>query len=342
MVPAPSTSAAGNPAFSSSSSTSSSTTTATTPVIVNGNVYQDALDGLQPLQPVLRGFNHRNRNQHRRAAWWAPFGMLRRHVEKLVDGLLEASAAAVAASKSKSKKRRRDGGDGNGNGGGSGVERNVRRHVEWLRDVLVPKCYLAFSQLTADNQFATLGVVLLGVLAQVNATCVRLVGEAAATAELSAGETGTPGTLHEPSGSTTVLTGANKPRVQVAKGQSSRPLVVAETPGDRGGSKISRDEVARAEKLRRKNNNNIEAGSSSDIASTTTATTTVRPKQVRDDSDGGSDDEKPLQKKKQQQEATSSKPKKGKEKEEVGAKPAKKKKTKKGGDEFDDLFKNLF
>lgn len=35
----------------------------------------------------------------------------------------------------------------------------------------------AFSQLAADNQFATLGIVLLGVLASVRAACVRLVGE---------------------------------------------------------------------------------------------------------------------------------------------------------------------
>lgn len=69
--------------------------------------------------------------------------MLRRHVERVVDELLEAAdavaaaAAAAAAAKSKSKKRRRDDG-----GGGGGVERKVRGHVEWLRDILVPKCYL--------------------------------------------------------------------------------------------------------------------------------------------------------------------------------------------------------
>lgn len=37
----------------------------------------------------------------------------------------------------------------------------------------------AFSQLAADNQFATLGVVLLGALAQVRRACVCLVGEGA-------------------------------------------------------------------------------------------------------------------------------------------------------------------
>ncbi|KAI1467213.1 uncharacterized protein F4812DRAFT_465281 [Daldinia caldariorum] len=336
MVPDPST-----PAFPSSSSSSSTTTP-----VVSGNAYQDALDGLQPLQPVLRGFNHRNRNQHRRAAWWAPFGMLRRHVEKLVDELIEAAAAAAAAAaastKSKSKKRRRDGdgddGRGVGVGGLGGLERNVKCHVGWLRDVLVPKCYLAFSQLTADNQFATLSVVLLGVLAQVNATCVRLVGEAPA-AEPSAGETGTSSPHGPPSSITTTITATRANQAGSSQGaqgqqqqqqqQSSRPLVGRdETPGDRGGTKISRDEVARAEKLRRKKNT-FQPGSSSDIADDIAG--------IDDD-----DDEKPLRKQKQQQQeqATSSKTKINEK--EVGAKPAKKKKTKKGGDEFDDLFKNLF
>ena len=125
MVPALSTSAAG--------SLASATFTAP----VNGNAYQDALDGLQPLQPVLRGFNHRNKNQHRRAAWWAPFGMLRRHIERLVDELLDEAAAITAAASNKSKSKKRQRSDD-----GGGVETKVKGHVEWLRDVLVPKCYL--------------------------------------------------------------------------------------------------------------------------------------------------------------------------------------------------------
>ncbi|KAK6950090.1 hypothetical protein Daesc_008416 [Daldinia eschscholtzii] len=304
MVPVPSTSAAGSLA------------PATITTSVNGNAYQDALDGLQPLLPVLRGFNHRNKNQHRRAAWWAAFGMLRRHVERLVDELLEAAAITAAASnKSKSKKRQRS-------DDGGGVERKVKGHVEWLRDVLVPK---------SDNQFATLGVVLLGVLAQVNTTCVRLVGEAtvAAVAETSLGETGIA-TPHEPISSTTPATRITQPGTQGPKGPSCR-LTMAEISIERGGSVIPRDEVARAEKLRRKN---IQAGSS-DLANTATI-----PEQDHggdNDDDDDDDDAKTL--KKQRTTTTSSKVK---TKEKEGAKPAKKKKTKKGGDEFDDLFKNLF
>ncbi|OTB20558.1 hypothetical protein K445DRAFT_313017 [Daldinia sp. EC12] len=318
MVPAPSTSAAGSPAPAPAPASA----TITTPV--DGNVYQDALDGLQPLQPVLRGFNHRNKNQHRRAAWWAPFGMLRRHVERLVVELLEAAAVTAAANKSKSKKRQRS-------DDGGGVERKVKGHVEWLRDVLVPKCYLAFSQLTADNQFATLGVVLLGVLAQVNATCVRLVGEAtvAAVAETSSEETGIATPRELASSATTATRVAQPSTTQGPKGPSSRP-VVSEMPGERGGSVVSRDEVARAEKLRKKN---IQARSS-DTANTLTV--------PRHNYGGGSDDDDDEDAKTLKKQRTTTTFSKVKTKEKEGVKLAKKKKTKKGGDEFDDLFKNLF
>jgi ribonuclease MRP protein subunit RMP1 len=57
--------------------------------------------------------------------------------------------------------------------------------VEWMITVDGPKnvnilantLCSAFSQLAADNQFATLGLVLMGVLAQVTFACVQLVGE---------------------------------------------------------------------------------------------------------------------------------------------------------------------
>lgn len=125
--------------------------------------------------------------------------MLRRSCARLVDDLVSAVAAArrdaaraAKAARAKGKKRRREelasGGPRTGTGTGTGTgakealgvsgtevgvgtDVNVARRAAWLRDVLVPKCYLAFSQLTADNQFAPLGVVLLGVLAQTQAAC---------------------------------------------------------------------------------------------------------------------------------------------------------------------------
>lgn len=54
------------------------------------------------------------------------------------------------------------------------LDRVVERAV-WMKAVLNPRAYEAFSQLTADRQFAQLGLVLIGVLAQVEATMTPFV-----------------------------------------------------------------------------------------------------------------------------------------------------------------------
>ncbi|OTA93310.1 hypothetical protein M434DRAFT_11720 [Hypoxylon sp. CO27-5] len=289
----------------------------------SANEYEAALDRLQPLQPILQGFNHRNRNQHRRAAWWAPFGMLRRHVDKLADELLDSAAAASAAAKSKSKKRKRENDDGR-------AEKKVRDHVKWLRNVLVPKCYLAFSQLTADNQFATLGVVLLGALAQVNAACTGLIGEAAPAAEEQT-RISSARELTSIASTTTHLKDSSRAG---SREPSFHPTHdgIAEMPSLQGGGVISRDEVARAEKLRRRNiqlegrdearssnslgNRKMEQGDVYDVASGEKQhKPSLKSKARRPDDAPSSEEMKPTKKKK---------------------------KTKKGGDEFDALFKGLF
>lgn len=128
--------------------------------------YRRGLEALAPLGPLLAGFNHRNRNQHRGARWWGAFGMLRRHAAKLVGELDGAAAraarlsaaAAAGRRRQKTKKRRRLGrgeeedgaGEGEaptGDGGHAPVvvvaefARADARAV-WFRDVLVPRCYL--------------------------------------------------------------------------------------------------------------------------------------------------------------------------------------------------------
>ncbi|KAK8049246.1 hypothetical protein PG994_010976 [Apiospora phragmitis] len=146
-----------------------STTAKTQPIPDSSNIYHETLRLIRPLQPLLAGFNHRNKNQHRVATWWASFNMLRRHVTKWADELdLQAKA--------RPKKRKRTTAAINQGDDGSSGPAEVR--ALWLRDVLMPKCYLTFSQLAADNQFASLGLVLTGALAQLHSTCVRLVGEA--------------------------------------------------------------------------------------------------------------------------------------------------------------------
>ncbi|KAI0145902.1 hypothetical protein F4776DRAFT_382639 [Hypoxylon sp. NC0597] len=319
MVPAPAPQSAATTGSTNHTSSSNSNSNSN-----STNGYEEALDRLQPLQPILQGFNHRNRNQHRRAAWWAPFGMLRRHVDKLADELLDSAAAANAAARSKSKKRKRDNDDGR-------AEKKVRDHVKWLRDVLVPKCYLAFSQLTADNQFATLGVVLLGALAQVNAACTGLIGEAAPAVEEQTSISSTR-ELASIAGTNTHLKDSSRAG---SREPSFRPTYngVPEVPRLQGGGVISRDEVARAEKLRRKNTQlegRDEARSSNSLGD-------MRKEQGHI-YDAASREE--------QQHKISSKGKaRGTDDAPNGEemKPTKKKKkTKKGGDEFDALFKGLF
>lgn len=113
--------------------------------------HQQALESLAPLRPLLAGFNHRNRNQHRGARWWGAFGMLRRHVSKLIDELDAAAAAAAAVKMAKSssssatktsnkKKKRKRGGEEEDAGKGVGAAADAR--ATWLRAALVPRCYM--------------------------------------------------------------------------------------------------------------------------------------------------------------------------------------------------------
>ncbi|KAI1212984.1 uncharacterized protein F4807DRAFT_412437 [Annulohypoxylon truncatum] len=279
----------------------------------NNNEYEEALDKLQPLQPVLRGFNHRNRNQHRRAAWWAPFGMLRRHVDKLVDELFDGAAATAA--KSKKNKKRKRGEDSSEDR----AERKARGHVKWLRDVLVPKCYLAFSHLTADNQFATLGIVLLSALAQVNATCIQLIGEAVAT-------TAEGDSSNLPTCELVDATGAGK-----ESSSSINKELPPEMPSQKGGAVISRDEVARAEKLRRKNTQFKEG----DQARSPNVPSSARKNADHDNDATPTEKQRGIVSKGKTKEIGNASSKEA-------LKPPKKKKAKKGGDEFDNLFKGLF
>ncbi|KAL5351813.1 Ribonuclease MRP protein subunit rmp1 [Pseudogymnoascus australis] len=99
---------------------------------------------LLPIQHLLHLTAHRNKNQHRIAKWWASFSILRRQLGKLIAAL-EDSDAAFRAKK---------------------IE--IERRVVFLREEIVPRCYLAFSTVVADNQYASLGLMLMGCLARLN------------------------------------------------------------------------------------------------------------------------------------------------------------------------------
>ncbi|PHH92570.1 hypothetical protein CDD83_6849 [Cordyceps sp. RAO-2017] len=99
---------------------------------------------LPPLLPVLDAFNHRHRNQHRASHWWASFRILRRALGRLVDAL------------------------------GRGVRGRVAACARWVAAHVVPRAYVAFTQLAADNQHAPLGLLLVAVLSRVHAVVATL------------------------------------------------------------------------------------------------------------------------------------------------------------------------
>ncbi|KAL0473704.1 hypothetical protein QR685DRAFT_183376 [Neurospora intermedia] len=159
----------------------------------------DLLPILTPALEILSRFHHRNKNQHRLSKWWVEADMLRRHLRKLIEAANEwcdkeperkgKRRKEEARRKKKEKyerlgrvEKKQDGVVGQ-KGGEEEVKgedreeeeeeedkeaREVRLRAEHLRGKLGPRAYFAFSQLSADRQFAHLGLMLLGVLAQVD------------------------------------------------------------------------------------------------------------------------------------------------------------------------------
>ncbi|ORY63570.1 uncharacterized protein BCR38DRAFT_437181 [Pseudomassariella vexata] len=267
---------------------------------------QKALDLLQPLQPILAGFNHRNKNQHRGARWWGSFGMLRRNLEKLVDEVADAVDKAAAAGGKKRKPAavpsKKDGRSG----------RNAAEtRASWLRGVLVPKLYVAFSQLTADNQFATLGLMLFGVLAQVNAACAYLIVAGDDAQQLP--ESGVATTVP-------LVTKKLQPVLGIVRDGKEDTVDL--------GRAVSREEIAREVAMRR------EAEAAEGVAVPTKKRRKEEAFDARREKIQRTEEDSMVEKAGRGEKDKSSAPK---EKE-------KKKKKKKGkkGDEFDDLFSSLF
>ncbi|KAB5570338.1 hypothetical protein GE09DRAFT_704328 [Coniochaeta sp. 2T2.1] len=136
--------------------------------------HQRALESLAAAVGILDLFAHRNKNQHRLSKWWAPFDMLRRNARKVipdVEACIESQTkiAALEAKKKKTatreKAKEKD----------DELRKKMQLRARWLGDEIVPRAYLAFTQLAADNQYAHLGLALVGVLAQVNAAIELLV-----------------------------------------------------------------------------------------------------------------------------------------------------------------------
>ncbi|RFU75263.1 hypothetical protein TARUN_6980 [Trichoderma arundinaceum] len=116
---------------------------------------------LSPLLPILNAFNHRHHNQHRLAHWWPVFRILRRTIRNLVDDLTPPSSSLS------SRPARRE---------TSSSSAPPPRAV-WLKKHFLPRAYIAFTQLAADNQHAPLGLLLLTILARVHTTLSNLLAD---------------------------------------------------------------------------------------------------------------------------------------------------------------------
>ncbi|KAJ2906698.1 hypothetical protein MKZ38_000434 [Zalerion maritima] len=176
-----------------------------------------ASDALSPIPDLLLAFAHRNKNQHRRSRWWCELGMLRRNLGRLVSDVEKARGALREVEERERARKGRervgkvkrirerermmkkkgkrvtawddveveveeDGRTGKEEEGGKGLKevselRELRERAIWMKNILTPKVYHAFGQLTADNQFAPMGLMLLGVLARVYKVLGDLAGE---------------------------------------------------------------------------------------------------------------------------------------------------------------------
>ncbi|KAI6353545.1 hypothetical protein MCOR25_008949 [Pyricularia grisea] len=136
---------------------------------------EEAAALLAPAQEILEKFNYKHKNQHRLSKWWAGFDMLRRHTAKFsrdeirpaLDALTKRDSMLQSSKKKQSKRQRTELRD-------EDVTAGAVAKARWMGDYLIPKAYTAITQLAADNQFAHLGLLLLGVLAQVHSAVTLL------------------------------------------------------------------------------------------------------------------------------------------------------------------------
>ena len=78
---------------------------------------------LATIIPLLQGFTHRNKNQHRLSHWFASLGLLRTALKRIQAELapLQRHASRKLSAK---------------------YELNVLRAVRWTQEAVIPRCYL--------------------------------------------------------------------------------------------------------------------------------------------------------------------------------------------------------
>ncbi|WAO91016.1 Hypothetical protein NCS54_00846600 [Fusarium falciforme] len=112
-----------------------------------------ANESLAPVLPILNAFAHRHRNQHHSSHWWSSFSLVRRAARNLSTDLTSRPRPI----KNKNKP-----------GNVEGDNHPALARAKWMIRHVVPRTYIAFSQLAADNQHAPLGLLLLSILARIN------------------------------------------------------------------------------------------------------------------------------------------------------------------------------
>src|ERR1700761_9333196 len=112
---------------------------------------------LKNLYRVTNAIYIRNKNQHRRSHWWTSFNMFRKQLRLLTSHELDTNALSNTALTDPSAIAVHP----------SPILRPVgqRRVDSWIPE-LIQLWHKAFSQLLTERRFASMGVVLLAVLAR--------------------------------------------------------------------------------------------------------------------------------------------------------------------------------
>ncbi|KAL1889786.1 Ribonuclease MRP protein subunit rmp1 [Sporothrix stenoceras] len=312
--------------------------------------YTAAADRLEEIRVMLHGLHRLHKNQHRVSTyWWPAFGQLRRHVRRLEEDVIPLKSMVK---------------EGAGEMEPIDEEKRAIERARSVREDFVPKAYLAFSRLVADRRFAQLGLLLMGILAQVHTTLRWVSGDLATKKRRSDNENEEDdnnedlaedgavesGALEVPSDNLEDDLGEVIARVEDSEEEdtklqpSLRPIKKENVATTKPAKKRPRQEVdsddddgSHIKSLKSPAKPSLKSSDAEPVARS------EKKRRVEEPGDSPiprSTDKKELKEAKDSSEKRDKKDKKEK-KEKEKDKSKKTKKKKKGGDEFDDLFSGL-
>jgi ribonuclease MRP protein subunit RMP1 len=139
--------------------------------VARANAESEQGTELERVNALLGLVVRRNRNQHRSQSWWRELISLRKGVGGLVRLGLGLGLGLEGGGKGKAGLRVM--GEESSVAVRERLAREAKQSVQkseldvLVRETLLPRCYISFSRIVRDPQFATLGVVLMGLLARV-------------------------------------------------------------------------------------------------------------------------------------------------------------------------------